>query len=158
MADQNRWAGQLPDRICYIFNVVRNSGPAQFFLPLTVTVSAQIDSMGGVAMLSEVIEKMHIPTPGSVQGSVYKQERRRVCVAGRIFGNDFEFHNSPLGEFNQLNVILRRWIKQSVLPRAQHRSCESAQLQAGSKPATAIKRSATLLSIFVKVIQNPLSR
>ena len=66
MTDQNGWAGQLPNCICNVFNEIGNSGPAQFFSPFAFAVPTQIDGVSGEAMLSEVIEKMHIPTPGSV--------------------------------------------------------------------------------------------
>ncbi len=61
MTDQNGRAGQLLNRICHIFDKIGNSSPAQFFSSLTPAMSAQVDGMGSIAVLTEVIEKMSIP-------------------------------------------------------------------------------------------------
>jgi hypothetical protein len=55
--------------------------------------------MGGEAVLSEVIEKMRLPAPGSMQRSMYEKERYWVRVARRILGNDFKFHGVRLPGF-----------------------------------------------------------
>src|SRR5262245_31989220 len=95
MAYQNRPAGQLPNYICNVLNEIGDSGPAQFFPSFTFTVSTQIDVVRGEAMLSEVIEKMHIPTRSGMKRSVYKKERRWTPSIGRIPGDDFQFHCVP---------------------------------------------------------------
>jgi hypothetical protein len=89
MADQNGRPGQLPNCICHVLNVVENSRPAQVASSLAVSVPTQSICVGREAMLSEVIEKMHIPTSGPMQGSVYKKERCWVRAVGRKFGDDF---------------------------------------------------------------------
>ena len=61
VADQNRRAGQLLNCICNIFDEIGNSDPAQFISSFTVAVSAQVDGMGSIAVLSEVIEKILHP-------------------------------------------------------------------------------------------------
>jgi hypothetical protein len=61
MTDQNRWTRQLLDGIFNVFHEIGNSSPAQFFSSLTFAVSAQVDGVSGLAVLSEVIQKMHLP-------------------------------------------------------------------------------------------------
>jgi hypothetical protein len=48
--------------------------------------------MRGIAMLREVIEKMHIPTPGAMHRPMHKQQRGWMGGAGWILGNGFELH------------------------------------------------------------------
>ncbi len=78
----------MPSYSLDIFNVVGDSGPAQFFSPLAVAVPAQINGMDGIAMLSEVIEKVHVPTPGSVHHSMYEEERCWMLGPDRVPGCD----------------------------------------------------------------------
>ena len=98
MADQDGRSGQLPHRIRNIFQVIGNSSPAQISPPLAVTMPAQIDGISREAVVSEVAEKMHIPTPGPVHHSVYKQEGRWMLALQRVFGDDL-----------QLQAFLLRW-------------------------------------------------
>jgi hypothetical protein len=94
MTDQNGRAGQLPNSIRDIVNVIGNSGPAQIFPSLTVPVPAQIDGMRGEAVPGKVVEKMRVPTPGSMHHPVDEQERRWMLALDRAFGDDLEFHSS----------------------------------------------------------------
>jgi len=64
----------LPNSVCHSFYIIGNAHPAQVAMPLAVAVSTQTYGMSGEAVLSEVIEKMNIPTPGRMPGSVYKKE------------------------------------------------------------------------------------
>jgi hypothetical protein len=59
-----------------IFDKVGYSGPAQSSTTLTVAVPAEIHRMGSISMLDEVIEKVLIPAPGSVQHSMYEKDGR----------------------------------------------------------------------------------
>jgi len=52
--------------ICNVFHEFGNSSPAQFFPSLTFAVPAQVDGVSGIAVLSKVIEKMHIPAHSCV--------------------------------------------------------------------------------------------
>jgi hypothetical protein len=45
------------------------------------------------AVLSEIIEEMNIPTPGSMEHSMYKKDRCWMLTPDRVSGNHFEFHN-----------------------------------------------------------------
>jgi hypothetical protein len=93
MANQNRWTGQLLNDIGHIVTVISNPGPAQFFSSFTVAMPTQIDCMSRETMFGEVIEKMYVPAPGTMQHSVYKEQRRRMPALERILGNHFQFHS-----------------------------------------------------------------
>jgi hypothetical protein len=94
MTDHNRRAGQLPNGIRDIVDVVGDSRPAQFLPSLAASVSTQIDGMRGEPVLREVLENVHIPTPGSVEHSVDEEERREMSLLHRKFRDDFQFHDS----------------------------------------------------------------
>jgi hypothetical protein len=92
MTNQDRWAGQSPSDICDVFNIFSNAGPAQVFSSFTGAMPTQIDGMNGEAMTREVLEKMDVPTPGTMHHAVDEQERRGMPTLGRILGNEFEVH------------------------------------------------------------------
>lgn len=43
-------------------------------------------------MLNEEVQEMDIPTPGTMPGSVHKQQWRTAIRHQRVLGNDFQFH------------------------------------------------------------------
>src|SRR5262245_20695492 len=79
---------------------------------------SQIDGIGRESVLSEVVEKIDVPTPGAMQHSVDKEERRWLPTLERMLGKHLQFHRIILqpsaGAWRRIASVLIRGLPSLV--------------------------------------------
>src|SRR5450759_4814676 len=95
MTNQYGRAIKLACDLLHIGDVIGDACPAQAFLTLAFAMPAQVEGVRGITMLREIGEKVFVPAPRAVPGSMHKQEWRRMSglkVALRLLRIQFQVH------------------------------------------------------------------
>src|ERR1700743_526265 len=90
MTDQNRTGRQSCHRGGHVVDVVGNSVPAQLLLAMAGAVAAETQCVAGVASLGEKVEKVLVPAPRGMPGTVNKEKWRGMRFGRWPFLNQFE--------------------------------------------------------------------